>query len=381
MKILQSAWQDNLSWSEAESFRDFDSDSTLGLVFGDIQQNPQALLQLHELLNHSHIIGCSTSGEIAQEKVLEEGLIVTIIKFEQSRLAVQTKGIESREDSYSAGQSLAKDLLQEDLACVFLLSDGLGINGSDLTRGVVDVLGDAIPVTGGLAGDNGSFEITYTLANAQVETQQIVALGLYGDALEINCGSRGGWLAFGPSRVVTRSNGNVLYELDHQSALEIYKNYLGDLADDLPASGLRYPLELSQEDKHTKVVRTMLAIDEEQGSITFAGDVPCGSSVQLMRANVESLISGAELAAQVCNVTAVNTPSLAILISCVGRKLVLKQLVEEEVEAVSEVLGNKTVLCGFYSYGEIAPYDLNSPSELHNQTMTITALSEKVSDA
>lgn len=377
MKVLQSTWQDNLSWTDVEKFQDLDSDSTLGLVFGDIHQHPQALSQLHALLTHSHIIGSSTAGEIAQEKVHEHGLIVTLIKFERTRLAVHSKCVETRDDSYTIGQSLAKDLLQNDLALVFLLSDGLVINGSELTNGVLGVIGDAIPVSGGLAGDNGNFDITYTLANTKVETQKIVAVGLYGDALEVNCGSRGGWLAFGPNRKITRSEGNVLYELDNQSALEIYKNYLGDLADDLPVSGLRYPLELSQEGKKTKVVRTLLAIDEQQGSITFAGDVPCGASVKLMRANVESLINGAELAAQACTKTAKKSPSVAILISCVGRKLVLKQLVEEEVEAVSEHLGNKTILCGFYSYGEIAPYDSNSCSELHNQTMSITALSEK----
>lgn len=377
MKILQSIWQKDLSWSDAEQFQDFDSDASLGLVFGDINKNPQALFELQTLLKHSHLIGSSTAGEIAQDKVFEDGLILTLIKFEKTRIAIQTKAIDAREDSYSAGQFLAKKLLKDDLAFVFLLSDGLVINGSELTQGVVDVIGETIPITGGLAGDNGNFEITHTLANGNVKTQQIVALGFYGDALEVNCGSRGGWLAFGPNRVVTRSEGNVLYELDNQSALEIYKNYLGDLAEDLPASGLRYPLELRQDGKKTKVVRTLLAIDEQQGSITFAGDVPCGASVQLMRANVESLIDGAELAAQVCIDASITRPKVAILISCVGRKLVLKQLVEEEIEVVSEVLGEQTALCGFYSYGEICPYDLNSSPELHNQTMTITALSEK----
>jgi hypothetical protein len=169
----------------------------------------------------------------------------------------------------------------------------------------------------------------------------------------------------------------VLYELDGKPALELYKSFLGDYAKDLPASGLLFPLNLRSEENAKPVVRTILAIDENAQSLTFAGDIPEGGYVRLMKANFDRLIEGATGAAKSTLLEDENKdPELAILISCVGRKLVLKQLVEEEVEAVSEVLGNSTVLSGFYSYGEISPFSGEVECKLHNQTMTVTTFKE-----
>jgi hypothetical protein len=151
---------------------------------------------------------------------------------------------------------------------------------------------------------------------------------------------------------------------------------LGEHAAGLPASGLLFPLNLRTESDDTPVVRTILAIDEETQSLTFAGDIPEGSYVRLNEANFDRLIKGAEGAAEKTMLDTKSSPDLAILISCVGRKLVLKQMIEEEVESVKEVLGQNTTLCGFYSYGEISPFSKNAKCELHNQTMTITTFKE-----
>ena len=194
-------------------------------------------------------------------------------------------------------------------------------------------------------------------------------------------GSLGGWDSFGPDRRVTRSAKNVLYELDDQSALELYKKYLGEHAEGLPSTGLLFPLSLRDTDSDTdsehRVVRTILSINEEDQSMTFAGNVPEGSYVRLMKANFERLIDGANDAA-VDSYQKIGSisPEFALLISCVGRKLVLKERIEEEVESVRDVLGEKTTLAGFYSYGEISPVLPSSKCELHNQTMTITTMSE-----
>jgi hypothetical protein len=169
----------------------------------------------------------------------------------------------------------------------------------------------------------------------------------------------------------------VLYELDGRSALELYKTYLGSHTANLPASGLLFPLSLRGEGGEQRVVRTILGVDEETQSLTFAGDIPEGGYAQLMRANFDRLIDGAQDAATACaEVVGDHTPDLAILISCVGRKLVLNQRTEEEVESVRNVLGENTVLSGFYSYGEIAPLMSSTKCELHNQTMTITTFME-----
>jgi hypothetical protein len=124
-------------------------------------------------------------------------------------------------------------------------------------------------------------------------------------------------------------------------------------------------------------VRTILGVNESENSLTFAGDIPQGGYVRLMKANFDRLIDGAIGAAQTSyDAIGGTSPELALLISCVGRKLVLKQRIEEEVEGVRDVLGQSPVLSGFYSYGEISPFAPSAHCELHNQTMAITTLSE-----
>jgi hypothetical protein len=213
--------------------------------------------------------------------------------------------------------------------------------------------------------------------DAMPEQDRVVAIGLYGKHLRVGYGSLGGWEAFGPERFVTRSVNNVLYELDGQSALALYKRYLGEHAAGLPATGLLFPLAVRLKGGRTSLVRTILGIDESAQSITFAGDIPQGSYARLMRANFDRLIDGAMVAARDCLRQAdASEPELALLISCVGRKLLLGQRIEEEVEGVRRVLGASAVLAGFYSYGEICPHLGEPRGELHNQTMTITTLAE-----
>jgi hypothetical protein len=205
----------------------------------------------------------------------------------------------------------------------------------------------------------------------------ITAVGFYGDAINVSYGSYGGWDSFGVERKVTSSKANILYSIDNQPALELYKSFLGENAQHLPSSGLLFPLSLRTKEDEQPVVRTILAVNEADQSITFAGDLPEGSYVRLMKANTERLIQGAIKAAEITS-KAMKTDhaDLAILVSCVGRKLVLKQLVEEEVEGVYDLLGEGHYSTGFYSYGEISPFSDNAACELHNQTMTLTVLSE-----
>jgi hypothetical protein len=262
-----------------------------------------------------------------------------------------------------------------DLKAVLVLSDGLGVNGSELVRGFNDRFQGRVAVTGGLAGDGDRFLRTWVLKEGLPVPGWVEAVGFYGDAIHVSHGSKGGWDTFGPERRVTRSAGNVLFELDGKPALELYKTYLGDRVSGLPATALLFPLALREragEDRH--LVRTVLAVDDREQSMTFAGDMPQGSVVQFMRANFERLIGGAEAAALGMAVLP-DLPALAIAISCVGRRLVLGERAEEEVEATLQVLPPGTEQVGFYSYGEISPYTTGA-CDLHNQTMTLTALQE-----
>jgi hypothetical protein len=242
--------------------------------------------------------------------------------------------------------------------------------------GLTDHLQPGVTLTGGLAGDGDRFQETLVIWDSPPEPDTVALVGLYGERLKVGFGSLGGWDAFGPERLITRSTSNILYELDGQPALALYKKYLGEYASDLPASGLLFPLSL-RTSSGDSVVRTILGINEAEDSLTFAGDMPQGGRARLMKANFDRLIDGAVGAAQTSyGALGETSPELALLISCVGRKLVLKQRIEEEVEGVRDVLGRNTVLAGFYSYGEISPFSPSAKCELHNQTMTITTLSE-----
>ncbi len=355
-------------------------EASLVLVFGStgLLSDPQRIVQVRRAYPGALLFGCSTAGEIHDTRVYDDSLTVTAIQFEKTRVSGGEIAIDGPADSYSAGEQLAAMLDGEGLAHVLVLSDGLHVNGSELVQGLTQHLPGSVSVTGGLAGDGGRFEETLVLWDGIARSKTVAAVGLYGSNLKVGCGSLGGWDPFGPDRLITRSKGNVLYELDGRPALDLYKSYLGEHAAGLPATGLLFPLSVRNGEHESGVVRTILSIDEQEGSLIFAGDVPEGSYGRLMKANFDRLIDGAIGAATTCHeAIGHSTPDLALLISCVGRKMVLKQRIEEEVEGVLDVLGAGAIMTGFYSYGEISPFTPGAKCELHNQTMTITTLAEQ----
>lgn len=338
----------------------------------------------------AHIIGCTTSGEILGTQFFENTITSTAVYFESTTIESASVVVEDSEESYKAGILLAEKFPRHGLKHVFVLSEGLKINGSQLVKGIKSSLPSEVSITGGLAGDDILYEKTMVISNDYPDAHEniVSAIGFYGENIRIGYGSVGGWDSFGIERLITKSNSNILYEMDGKSALELYKTYLGDYAKDLPSSGLLFPLRIRSKDSKEGLVRTISRINEDDKSLTFAGDIPEGYYAKLMLANIDRLVNGAMEAAELSVNSMKSSPSLAILISCLGRKLVLNQRVEEEIEVVREVLGNNCIFTGFYSYGEISPYTeisysdgktlLNSSKncEFNNQTMTITTLME-----
>lgn len=325
-------------------------------------------------------VGCTTAGEISSEGVVNHTTVVTALHFDAVSFVVAAAELAGMEKSYDAGAALGRQLAAPDLKAVLVLGQGVNINGSAMIDGMVSELGNVMPVTGGLAGDDGAFSKTYVLDNDGVSTSRIVAVGFRGERLVFAHGSFGGWRAFGPVRKVTRCVGNILYELDGAPALEVYKRYLGEYSKDLPASGLLFPFEmLSDRRESLGQIRTILGVNDADGSLVLAGAINPDGYLRLMHAHTNDLVDGAETAAHAAleGLPATAGQSLGLLVSCIGRKLVMGGRVDEEVEAVQDIFGAQTVLCGFYSNGEICPgYQLETCS-LHNQTMTITYLAEK----
>lgn len=349
------------------------------LIFGDSRfiQYPSVFQKLKQQYPFATFMGCSSAGEISGSHIQDNSLSIAIIQFEHTALKRTQIHINAATNAYQLGKTLAAPLLAPQLKAIFVLSDGLHVNGSELTEGLNAAIPPNIPITGGLAGDGERFLQTWVLdANGMPQTHIVTALGLYGD-IQVRHGSQGGWKAFGLPREITRAVQNVLYELDGKPALSVYKTYLGELAAQLPAAGLRFPLAISHpDDPHRSLVRTILAVNETDQSLTFAGNMPEGSQAQLMRANIDQLVEGAETAA-ILSATRAAPTVLCIAISCIGRRMVMGSDAEEELEAVLQQLPPNTQQIGFYSYGEISPCcQQQCHCDLHNQTMTITTLWE-----
>ena len=359
---------------------ELDSAQTLVLAFAapEFGQQPAPFGELAAAFPQSLLVGCSTAGEIAGTQVNDASVSVAIARFEHTSLRRAFTPVADAADSYGAGARLAAQLAGPDLCAVFLLCDGLAVNGTPLVDALARHLPPGVPVTGGLAGDGSRFGHTWVLDRHQPAAQRICAVGFYGRRLQVGSGCDGGWSDFGPERRITRAQGNVLFELDGKPALDLYKTYLGARAAGLPGAALLFPLAVRRDGgAGSTLVRTILGIDEDARSLTFAGDMPEGGVARLMRTSNEHLIESAGRAmAHAVGEVAATAPALVVSVSCVGRRLVLGERTEEEIETVCDGVPPGSGHVGFYSYGEISPALAGGASELHNQTMTVTVFSE-----
>lgn len=368
---------------------DLGGNAQLVLVFGafSLIKDPALIGQVRSMYPGASLLGCSTAAGIYGAQVLKDSLCVTAVQFEKSRIRSAVIRLEEAGDSLRAGELLAQRLpaglpgdvpgTEDKLVHVLLVSDGLSVNGSELVRSLSARLPASVTISGGMASGVLNFKETLVFLDGEPLSDTIAIVGLYGSNLNISYCSRGGWDQFGPERKITRAKGNILYEFDGQPALSLYKKYLGEMAADLPVSGLQFPIGIHAGDDEPIIVRSLHAIDESSQSVSFAGDIPEGASARLMKANIERLIAASSDAANRCMENSKGVPpQLAFIVTCCGRMLVLRQRVEEEVEGVRRVFGDNTVMAGFYSYGEFSPYDTGYKCALHNETMTITTISE-----
>jgi len=377
---------EQVSWSEASGWhadRSIPKKAGLVLYFGARQALADGARydELRAMFPAAHILGCSTGGQIQNNDVSDDEIAAVALSFARTKLRLACAPASDAALSRQAGESIGRALAADDLAGIFVLSDGLNVNGSALVAGITSVVGESVSLTGGLAGDGAQFQETLVGGDAAPCKHKIAAVGFYGNAVRIGHGSAGGWDEFGPRRKITRSAGNVLYELDGEPALDLYKRYLGDEADGLPGTALLFPLRIRdpQRPDESDLVRTVLAVDHDARSMTFAGDMPEGWVSQLMRGNFDRLAAGAADAARQAAGGIGETSEgdgVAILVSCIGRRLLMGQHAVDEVAAAGIELSAQMPRLGFYSYGEISPHNRSGICQLHNQTMTVTAITE-----
>ena len=379
MKLQQLKVNENNNETVLFTTDQFNSEKTnLVLAFGErtFLEKTTPFQKLKSLYPNASIVLCSTSGQISNTNLVENNLVATAIELEKTSIKVTEIDILLNPDIQVLGNTIKKDLLSSDLKAILIISEGSHINGTELINELILQTKEAVPIFGGLAGDEYNFERTIIGLNTDASPGKIVAIGFYGDAIHFGFGSEGGWSDFGPEREVTHSKNNVLYKIGDRFALDLYKEYLGKYADELPCSSLYFPLSMKENSNSEPIVRTILSIDEVSKSMTFAGNIPVGSSVRLMKGNFDKLIDASYNAAAQIHKNQRGNPQLALLVSCVGRKIVLGNRIEEEIEVVKEVFGDEMLICGFYSYGEISPTLNKVACELHNQTMTITTMYE-----
>lgn len=374
----QLHWRKETGWSSqaAPAGR-----ADLAIFFGDSSalSDGQVAQQLQSLFPDAIVAGCSAGGQIVGPAVVEGGVDAVAISFDSASARLAWGRISGAAEAREVGGRLGAALAAPTLSCILVISDGLSVNGAALVAGIAAQVGPSVAIVGGLAGDGARFEKTIVAAGGECGPNIIAAIGLYGSSLETGYGCEGGWTRFGPLRSITKSENNILYELDGEPALALYERYLGaEESRDLPASGLLFPLRISQREREDAgVVRTILGIDRAKGSMTFAGDMPLGWDAQLMRGSSEGLIEGAALAAQHANSTLTGPAEFSLMVSCIGRKLLMGQRVDQEVEAAADALPGAAPPFGFYSYGEISPHRGSGLAQLHNQTMTVFLMRER----
>ncbi|WP_396149705.1 FIST signal transduction protein [Flavobacterium sp.] len=380
MEFQQLLYDGTNQFRELKASGGFDSnESNLVLVFGQrtILEKYLPYAQVKASFPNAEIVICSSSGQISNQCLIPEEIVITAISFDKTIIKTSSIDVLANNSVENLGKEIKNNLVTTELKSLLVLSEGTFINGTELINELIKQTESKIPIFGGLAGDEYSFEKTIVGLNSDASSGKIVLVGFYGNNVHFGYSTKGGWSDFGPEREVTQSEKNVLYKIGDRYALDLYKEYLGKYAEELPGSSLYFPLSMKETALSPSVVRTILSIDESNKSMTFAGNIPQGALVRLLKGNMDKLIDASSSAAHNIENKSNEQNQLVLLVSCVGRRIVLGERLEEELEVVKEIFGKNSLLCGFYSYGEISPQKDNIACELHNQTMTITTIFEE----
>ncbi len=383
MKIDSLFWSRETGWQFRKENIENRENVDIVFLFGVAKEIRENLYfdGIRELYPNAILVGGSSAGTIYRDEIFDSGIVASALQLEKSRVKLAVEKLEDINKSFEIGQSIVQQLMDEDLKHIIVLSDTININGSEFVKGLNSETDSRIPISGGiLAEETRNFSHAYVIADRPAKKLLAIGIGFYGD-IDTFYGSDSGWDDFGIERVITKSSGNIVYEIDGKPALDLYKKYLGDFQKDLPVGGLRFPLNVWEDgdiENSKPVIRTLMAINEEEKSLTFVGDVPEGAMARLMKTNIDGLIDGSESAIKMTGFQPSNIPSYCLAVSCIGRRLVLNQLTEEELSVLLEHVGDEVEITGFYSYGEIAPFSKELKNcRFHNQTMTLTLIQEK----
>lgn len=338
-------------------------------------ENPVWLGLLRSVYPNANIMSCTTSGEIYESELLDDSISAVAISLEHSSIKVASINLKEVENSYEAGKKLVTQFSSSNLQHVLVSCDGWLVDGSELIEGMYKDLSSNVTISGGMAGDGANFSHTLVGLNHKIEQGNIVAAAFYGNKLKVGYGNHGGWDVYGPRMLVTKCNGRIIEEINHKAALPLYKTYIGSDSEGLPGTALKYPLGLIKKGKTTPLVRTIFNVDEINQTIITGSKIAVGSEICFIRAEFDNIIKGVEQAAESAVSLTDGPVELALIVSCIGRKLLFGQDIQEEIEICKKKLGRQTPVIGYYSNGEISTTD-RKYAELHHQMVTITTFSE-----
>jgi hypothetical protein len=323
------------------------------------------------------LIGCTTDGEIAAAgfstgSAVIGGIVSDQLEFEIA--SVSAIGANSREQGRRLGARFS-----DSVRYIQLFSDGITGDGSALLRGLQSALTAETPIAGGTSGDGGKFIQTWQFVGDQILSDAAVAIGFCGE-FRLGTGVESGWTPIGLPKKVTRAQGNILYELNGESALKVYERYLGRHAKNLPAVGVEYPLGLIDPTQGTEgcpmLLRATMSVDRDAGAIRFAGEIPEGTMVYLTCGDHGSILDATQKATRraMAELGDTTPPAMVFFYSCMARKMLLGLRTPEELEGLKSQLPPEVPILGFYTYGEYCRPMQGLPSVLHNETATISVI-------
>lgn len=347
-----------------------------GILYVSIDHNhPLILDQIHAKWPDLHLIGCTTDGEFSSENgYVEDSMVLTLFtsnSIEFSSGFINNQVIDMENECRNKIFDSINQMTKEPSLCL-LFSDVINTNGESVMEHVSAITSGNLPIVGGISADSWRFNQTkqfYKTISSDHISPYLLMSGDFVFSIGMDCG----WEAIGEMGTVTKSKGNIVYEIDHMPTLKFYQHILGNHS----KPTLELPLAVYDHNGNFSYMRTSFEkYNDEDGSVTFLGNIPQESKVRITMVNRDSILNGtrSSINQSANNFPLETSPLIALCFSCSARRVLLGTRTKEEARLLREILGDEVKFVGFYTYGEFCPNLIESENEFHNETFVVVLL-------